>query len=79
MRPYTFVAELKDLKLIWQECPLFLEQIEEGLTVAIHYFGRCGATSLLFNEHLGIKRRAEVVHAFVHDPDLDRLRTLVAG
>jgi hypothetical protein len=39
----------------FNESRLFLEEIVEGLTMAIHYPGS-GTTPLLFHKHLGVEK-----------------------
>ena len=56
---------------------LFLEEIEEGLTVAIHNLGS-SATSLFFYQDLGLKKRTEIVHAFVGNTNLYLLCAFIA-
>jgi hypothetical protein len=55
---------------------LFFEQIQESLAIAVLGFGT-GAASLLFNEYLRFKKRAQIVFAFINHPNLNRLNTLV--
>ena len=55
---------------------LFFEEVQECLAIAVFGLGT-GAASLLFNENLRFKQRAEVVLAFINHPNLNRLDALV--
>jgi hypothetical protein len=49
---------------------LLLEEIVEGLTMAVFNSGRGGAASLLFDEDFRLKKGTQVVQAFVGDAHL---------
>lgn len=53
IRAEDFAREAAHFSFI--ENRLFLEEIVEGLTMAIHYLGS-GATPLLFHKHLGVEK-----------------------
>ena len=55
---------------------LFFEEVQECLAIAVFGLGT-GAASLLFNENLRFKKRAQIVFAFINHPNLNRLNALV--
>ena len=73
---WTNPAGLKDS--ILKKCRLFLEKIEEGLTVTVHYLGRRSATSLFFHQNLRLKKRTQIVDAFVRNPHFHGFGALIA-
>ena len=57
---------------------LFLEEIQEGLTVAINNLGRGrGSTSLLFNKNFGLKKGTHIVRTFVGHAHFNRLDAFI--
>jgi hypothetical protein len=56
---------------------LFLEEIVEGLAVAVD-FGRCSSTPLLFDQNLGLEERAEIIGTLVGHPHFNRFDALIA-
>jgi hypothetical protein len=55
---------------------LFLEEVVEGLSVAVG-FGRCGSAPLFFNQDLGLEERAKIVGTLVGYPYFDGLPAFV--
>ena len=58
---------------------LFLEKIEEGLTVTVHWLGRGCSASLFLNKDLRLKQRAHIVDAFIADTHFYRFGAFIAG
>jgi hypothetical protein len=57
---------------------LFLEEIEEGLTMTVYHLGWGRSTSLLFDKNLGLEKGTHVVRAFVGHAHFYRFRAFIA-
>jgi hypothetical protein len=57
---------------------LFLEEIEEGLAMTVHYLRSSCAAANLFNKHLGLEERTDIINALIRHTRFDRLSALVA-
>jgi hypothetical protein len=73
------IGSLKDSKCEYCGFRLFLEKVEEGLTMAVDYLGSSRAAPLLFHKDLRLKKGTEIVDAFVRHPHLDSFGAFVAG
>jgi hypothetical protein len=67
-----------DPRLISSQCRLLLKEVEEGLAVGIHNLWS-GAASLFLYQDFGLKKRTNVIRAFVRYADFHRLDALIAG